>query len=88
MRDGLLVFRLGDGLRVRRSDLEKWIAEKQVRPAGSAPRARKQKPAAEKPAPRKGAVPEMNDADEQPDRGPAEQAAQDRPPCAFSIIIS
>jgi hypothetical protein len=57
MRDGLLVFRLGgagDGWRVRRSDLEKWVAEKQVRPAGSGPKARKQKPAAKKPAPRKG----------------------------------
>ena len=34
MRDGLLIFRLGgagDGWRVRRSDLEKWIAQ----PAGS-----------------------------------------------------
>jgi excisionase family DNA binding protein len=45
MRNGLLVFRLGDagdGWWVRRSDLEKWIAENQVRPAGSGPKARKQ----------------------------------------------
>jgi len=57
MRYGLLAFRLGgagDGWRVRRSDLEKWVTEKQVRPAGSGPKARKQKPAAKKPAPRKG----------------------------------
>jgi excisionase family DNA binding protein len=42
MRYGLLAFRLGgagDGWRVRRSDLEKWVTEKQVRPAGSGPRA-------------------------------------------------
>ena len=69
MRDGLLVFRLcGDGwrVRVRRSNLEKWIAERQLRPAGSGPKACRQKPAAKKPAPRKGG-PEMNDADPQPD---------------------
>ena len=57
MRDRLLAFRLdaaGDGWRVLRSDLEKWIAERKVRPAGSGPKARKQKLAAKKPAPRKG----------------------------------
>ena len=35
MRDGLLVFRLGgagNGWRVRRSALEKWIAERQAEP--------------------------------------------------------
>jgi excisionase family DNA binding protein len=35
MRNGLLIFRIGgagDGGRARRSDLEKWIVEKQVRP--------------------------------------------------------
>jgi len=57
MRHGLSIFRVGgagDGWRVRRDDLEKWIAEKQFRRAGSGPKARKQKPAAKKPAPRKG----------------------------------
>ena len=49
----LPAFRLGSDWRFRRSDLEKWIAKKQVRPARSGPKARKQKPAAKKPAPRK-----------------------------------
>ena len=71
--EDLPAFRLGSDWRFRRSDLEKWIAEKQVRPAGSGPKARKQKSAAEKLAPRKGRSTEMNDADEQPDRGPAER---------------
>ncbi len=56
MRRGLSIFWLGgagDGWRVQRSDLEKWIAER-LRPAGSGPKAPKQKPAAKKPAPRKG----------------------------------
>jgi len=55
MRYGLLTFRLGgagDGWRVRRSDLEKWIAEKQVREAGSW--LVNKKPAAKKLAPHKG----------------------------------
>jgi excisionase family DNA binding protein len=57
MRDGLLVFRLGgvgDGWRVRRSDLEKWIAEKHVRATRKWAKARKQEPAAKKPVPRRG----------------------------------
>ena len=55
MRHGLSIFRVGgtgDGWRVRRSDLEnrrsdleKWIAER-LRPAGSEPKARNQKLAA------------------------------------------
>ena len=66
MRDGLLVFRLGgadDGWRVRRSDLEKWIAQKRVRPAGSGPKARKTKAGRKEAGAAQGAVPEMNDAD-------------------------
>jgi excisionase family DNA binding protein len=57
MRDGLLIFRLGaagDGWRVRRSDLDQWIAARHVQPAGSGLKARKQKPAPKKPAPRRG----------------------------------
>ncbi len=55
LRDGdFPAFRLGGGgdYRCRRFDLEKWI-EKQVRPTGNGPKARKQKPAAKKPAPHK-----------------------------------
>jgi excisionase family DNA binding protein len=48
MRDGLLIFRLGgagDGWRVRRSDLEKWIAERQAEPyAVGKPKNRGRKP--------------------------------------------
>jgi excisionase family DNA binding protein len=70
MRNGLLIFRLGgagDGWRVRRSDLEKWIAERHVRPFGSGPRlVNKSRP--RKSRCRARAAPEMNDADEQPDR--------------------
>jgi hypothetical protein len=51
---GISVRRRWRWLAVWRSDLEKWIAEKQVRPAGSGPKASKQKSAAKKPAPRKG----------------------------------
>jgi excisionase family DNA binding protein len=56
MRDGLLPFRLdtaGDRWRVRRSDLEQWIAERKVQPAGR-PKTRKQKLAAKEPVRRKG----------------------------------
>jgi excisionase family DNA binding protein len=52
-RGELPAFRLGSDFRFRRSDIDKWIAE-QHGPAGSGPEARKQKPAAKKPAPREG----------------------------------
>jgi excisionase family DNA binding protein len=50
---GGLPAKLGGDWRVRRSDLEKWIAKRHVRLAGSGPKARQQKAAAKKQA-RKG----------------------------------